>query len=242
MKQLETELEEASNIVDNWQESYQLLETKIAELETELANRVEEIQTLQGEKNDAIHDGDISHRSADSSGGFMVTNEPAPAPHLHQPALPLADDLKLEVENLKSKLEVSASALAELQALCDSKDTELSKLSSQLEQGKKGITAAAKASDEDNDDDSMPMQDVDFSAEINPSASPQQDNDNELTIRELSAKTTELESLVENLTKERDTATAALSSMKESSRLLRQEFEDLQAHSEESVGKWTGTF
>lgn len=75
MKQLETELEEASSIVSNWQESYQLLETRIAELEAELATRVQEIQTLQGGKDDAINPVDNSHRSGDSSGRFMVTNE-----------------------------------------------------------------------------------------------------------------------------------------------------------------------
>jgi hypothetical protein len=57
---------------------------------------------------------------------------------------------------------------------------------------------------------------------------------------ELSARLSELEGEVEKLRKERDSATAALASMKESARALRQEFEDSKTESEEVVSQWTG--
>lgn len=162
------------------------------------------------------------------------------APYSQHSAPPLAVDLRLEVDKLKSRLEVSASAMSELQALCDSKDVELSKLSSQVEKGRKGGDATVKTGDDRNDEDSQSMQDVDFAAEIEPSSLLPQEKKDERAIEELAAKVTALETQVEDLKMERDTATAALSTMKESSRSLRQEYEDSKAESEEIVGQWTG--
>ena len=81
VKQLEAEVEDAAGVVDNWQESYQLLETRISELESELATRVQEIQSLQEEKDAAANELDNARNrerdgiSGNASGRFIALQQ-----------------------------------------------------------------------------------------------------------------------------------------------------------------------
>ena len=137
-----------------------------------------------------------------------------------------------EIDTLKSKLATLESEMAELQAQCHSKDQELSQLTIKLEVATAQRTGLEVKSKGEEDADSTFMQDVDVDAGEVQNGRP--------AMQEHSTKVAELQVLVEITKKERDNATAALTAMKESVRLLKQEFEDSKAESEEVVGQWTG--
>ena len=132
--------------------------------------------------------------------------------------------------------------MTELRAMCKAKDNEISKLEDQLQHDLKAsdFTATRKTSVDVDFDEStslQDMQDVDVDAEDVTRSKNENEN---LAVDALSAKVAELEGLVGEVKKERDNAIAALASMKESSRLLRQEFEESKVESEGIVGQWTG--
>ena len=143
-----------------------------------------------------------------------------------------------DVSELPSKLAASGSTISALQAHCAAKENELLQVLCQLKRALLERDDAVMKL-KSKDDDSTSMQDVDVGSEGAPSGQPQQNTRDFQTIQNVPARMNELEQ-VEELRKERDSATAALASMQESSRSLRQEFEESKAESEDILSQWTG--